>query len=157
MSPYGVSTFCDDIRFELQNKISLIGCYGSELILHDRPPIVLPKMGILIHVRTPPERLPSIKITVTAPGMGDPIFVFERPPETEELESTALQKWEAQGIDTTDIAPQRGVMIPAVFSPLHIAKIGFLKVRMDYGDQKGIRIGSLLVKFQELANPSPTS
>lgn len=48
--------FCDDVRHEIGNKYSLMGCYGSELILSDVPAI-LPKLCILVRAATPLDRL----------------------------------------------------------------------------------------------------
>ena len=44
--------FCDDIRHELFNKISLIGCYIASIQI-DPLPAVLPKLCALIKVYTP--------------------------------------------------------------------------------------------------------
>ena len=44
--PFGCTIFCDDIRTELFNKVSLMGVYGFELLLFGDFPAVLPKLGI---------------------------------------------------------------------------------------------------------------
>lgn len=44
--------FCDDIRQEIGNKISLMGCYQSELFV-PHIPTVLPKFGVYVSVWTP--------------------------------------------------------------------------------------------------------
>ena len=48
--------FCDDVRHEIGNKYSLMGCYGSELILSDIPAI-LPKLCVLVRAGTPLDHL----------------------------------------------------------------------------------------------------
>jgi hypothetical protein len=47
--------FCDDIRQELGNKFSLIGCYGPLIQVHPLPS-VLPKLCASVKVYTPIER-----------------------------------------------------------------------------------------------------
>lgn len=48
-------TFCDDVRQEVGNKLTLVGCYNVDMIL-DRLPIVLPKFCAHIRIWTPIER-----------------------------------------------------------------------------------------------------
>ncbi|QBR00477.1 hypothetical protein [Paraburkholderia pallida] len=52
MSRLAYCHFCDDVRIELGNKSSLMGLYGGELIVPSFP-FVLPKLAIIIFVRTP--------------------------------------------------------------------------------------------------------
>lgn len=47
--------FCDDIRHEVGNKFSYMGCYQSEIIVQ-MVPVVLPKLCIFASVSTPKER-----------------------------------------------------------------------------------------------------
>ena len=42
--------FCDDVRFELGNKMSLMGMYQADIIIGANPPTVLPKLVIAIWV-----------------------------------------------------------------------------------------------------------
>jgi hypothetical protein len=44
--------FCDDIRRELGNKMTLVGCYGSDLVL-DELPVALPRLCVMARVITP--------------------------------------------------------------------------------------------------------
>jgi hypothetical protein len=44
--------FCDDIRQEVGNKVSLMGCYGTKMFLA-KFPVVLPKLCIQVQVTTP--------------------------------------------------------------------------------------------------------
>lgn len=46
--------YCDDIRYEIGGKLSLIGCYSSDLIVPRQPQaIVLPKLCAQVNVVTP--------------------------------------------------------------------------------------------------------
>jgi hypothetical protein len=46
--------FCDDVRQEIGNKFSLMGCYGTDLYVPSFP-ITLPKLCVFVHVRTARE------------------------------------------------------------------------------------------------------
>mgnify|MGYP000373254618 CR=1 FL=1 len=46
------TTYCDDIRREVGNKMSYMGVYSSKLLVPEFPAI-LPKLSIIIEVRTP--------------------------------------------------------------------------------------------------------
>lgn len=45
MNRFVHAIFCDDIRFEVGNKVSLVGIYGTDLFLQEIP-LVLPGLGI---------------------------------------------------------------------------------------------------------------
>ena len=47
--------FCDDIRPELGNKLSFMGCYQSELVVQ-MAPVTLPKLCVFASILTPKER-----------------------------------------------------------------------------------------------------
>jgi hypothetical protein len=51
MTRYLHVVFCDDVRQEVGNKMSLIGVYGADLFVNELP-IVLPKLAIFITVAT---------------------------------------------------------------------------------------------------------
>ena len=50
-----IAQFCDDVRQEIGNKFSLMGCYGTDLYVPAFP-ITLPKLCAFVHVRTPREQ-----------------------------------------------------------------------------------------------------
>ena len=50
-----IAQFCDDVRQEIGNKFSLMGCYGTDLYV-PKFPFTLPKLCVFVHVRTPRER-----------------------------------------------------------------------------------------------------
>ena len=55
-----VGQFCDDVRFEVGHKLSLIGCYGDEMIVQSFP-ATLPKLAVqakaITTMQDPFERL----------------------------------------------------------------------------------------------------
>ena len=59
-----VVQYCDDIRQEVGNKLSLMGCYSGDLLV-EKLPAVLPKLCVQIKVITPRD-LPFEKIVLRA-------------------------------------------------------------------------------------------
>jgi len=49
------AVFCDDIRREVGDKMSLMGCYQSELFVPFLP-VVLPKLCVFVTISTPVKR-----------------------------------------------------------------------------------------------------
>lgn len=43
-APYGSVVFCDDIREEVSGKVTLVGCYGADLVVGGEVPAILPKL-----------------------------------------------------------------------------------------------------------------
>ncbi len=50
-----IAQFCDDVRQEIGNKFSLMGCYGTDLYVPSFP-ITLPKLCVFVHARTPRQQ-----------------------------------------------------------------------------------------------------
>jgi len=52
--------FCDDIRQEVGNKLSILGIYEGDIVFSVPPPAALPKFGIIVWLQTdidnPPEK-----------------------------------------------------------------------------------------------------
>src|SRR5690349_19594230 len=129
MGAYGVAIFCDDIRFEQQNKISLIGCYGPDLIVSGPLPVVLPKLCVMISVRTSAERYPAIKIFALMPGQSDPVVILQQEEEKDEFRSSLTP----EVLEKNQVEPLRAIIIPWAISPFFVEKEGFIRIRMDYG------------------------
>jgi len=68
MKPNFSVLFCDDIRHELGGKVSLMGIYGSHLLVPSMP-LHLPKLSIHFNIELPLELKPdSIKINILIGG-----------------------------------------------------------------------------------------
>ena len=50
-----IGQFCDDIRIEVGNKLTLVGCYGDEMLVPAFP-ITLPKIAVQAKAITPIEQ-----------------------------------------------------------------------------------------------------
>lgn len=59
-----VAQYCDDVRQEVGNKYSLMGCYGAELFVPSFP-VVLPKLCAQVKVLTSSDQ-PFERVTMRA-------------------------------------------------------------------------------------------
>jgi hypothetical protein len=140
------------MTFALSNKTSLpwLAATLPDLIIFDPPPVILPKLCVLIELRIPFERAPASKIIVTGPGSGEAIFTHSQVAETEEPKRT-ISKEDLEA--NPDLTPLRGAIIPAFWAPFVIEKVGWVKVRLEYGDEI-IKLGALHIKHSP---PGPSS
>ena len=63
----GTCIFCDDVRLEVGNKISLMGIYSSEILFTAAPPTVIPKLGIVAWLIFDRDDFPE-KLTIRIVG-----------------------------------------------------------------------------------------
>ena len=70
---------CDDIREEKNNKFSLMGMYGKEIIFN-KLPALLPKLCILILIEEVREKFAKIEITMKLPKTKPQVFNRQVPP-----------------------------------------------------------------------------
>ncbi len=69
---YGTTVFCDDIRYEIGGKISLIGVYGQQIFLHGAFPFTLAKLGISItYVQRQTKVVMPAAVLIFLPGDPD--------------------------------------------------------------------------------------
>jgi hypothetical protein len=71
--------FCDDIRQEVGNKLSLMGCYSATIQV-ERVPAVLPKLCAVVKVYTPLER-PFTRLAVRIVRDEQTLAELRFPPE----------------------------------------------------------------------------
>jgi hypothetical protein len=57
--PVAYTTFCDDLRQEVGNKISYMGVYQGMMLVHAFP-VALPKLCAAVTARFPRERAPTV-------------------------------------------------------------------------------------------------
>ena len=140
MEPLGISLFSDDIRFEQQNKITFIGCYGPEILITGDLPFVLPKLGIFVQLRLPPgECLPS-KVLVYYPDSQE-----SEPAVTVDISAPSAVDVEK----SKRTSPSSDVMllatnVPILLSPVILNTEGLIKIRVKCGE-KIIKAGTLKV------------
>ena len=141
-TPYGYTLFCDDIRQEINGKVSLIGVYGGDLIVAGPLPVALAKLALRItYIEQPGESTEPVEIHIYLPGNpdGQPI---QRIPLPVDFRSMAPD-------------PHPGLTDPLLiavfnmeFSPLPLQQEGQIKVRAYRGDLE-IRLGTLLVHARQ--------
>jgi len=71
--------FCDDIRQEVGDKLSLMGCYSATIQV-DRVPAILPKLCAIVKVYTPLER-PFTRLAVRIVRGEQTLAELRFPPE----------------------------------------------------------------------------
>lgn len=133
---YLTVTFCDDIRQEVGNKTSLIGCYQGELIVESAP-TALPKLCALIAATTPKDK----------PFKTFTIRVMKDDAELARLEipEAGLTEVAQNNIDAT--ATRKSISTALMFAPFVIDKPSVLRVlaMTEEGEMIGPR---LLIKVQ---------
>ncbi len=114
--------YCDDVRHEIGGKVSLIGCYSSDLIVSRRAfPIVLPKLCAQVHVVTPIDE-PFGELTLRA-YLNDELLA--------ELSLDGIGQTPADNMLPVAEAPARWAVVGAfmIFSPFALGeKNGSLRI-----------------------------
>jgi hypothetical protein len=157
MVPFGTAVFCDDIRFELFNKVSLIGVYGYELMLLGSFPTSLPKLGIFTAVRFHKTRsISGVRMLVYFPGDSE-----AAPSHSQDIpiQLSPDQYPSADPAEYPDPSEYYGFNHPFLFSPVVVRQAGYIRVRAIAGDTV-VKVGSLKLREatpEEIANASSGS
>lgn len=117
--------FCEDVRHEMEGRVSLIGVYKSSVKLPAFPH-TMPKLGFYVNIRSIPQnRLPkTIKFQILADWADSPIVNF--PIDDEAVEKLAEEhKKNKKG--------KGGIILSGVISPIEIPKPGRLQTRLQLG------------------------
>jgi hypothetical protein len=140
MEPLGITLFCDDIRFELNQKTTLIGCYGPEMLIFGTLPTVLPKIGMYVQLRLPPGSSSPSQILVYFPGSKE-----EEPDVTVDIGAPSPENIErSQQPSQAGIVSLLATNVPILLGPTLIKEEGLIKVRVKC-DEKMIKAGTLKV------------
>jgi hypothetical protein len=122
--------FCDDIRLEVGNKLSLMGVLGGDLSVDADFPVLLPKFGIMVLVIS--DIADPIQHLVTTIILPDGVEAF---------------KFEAQApsvIENAEGATQIKAVQTIPISPLPLPCEGMLEVWVETEREK-IRAGRLRI------------
>lgn len=136
---FGKVTFCDDIRQEIDGKITLVGCYGADIVVNSTFPVVIPKLGIFVQfwdlLESPRE---PMRLEILFPGDPDekPSVVVELPV----VETPLVENPEVPN----DEDSRRGIGMNMVMSPVAMQSIGRIRVQIKKGDDI-YRIGRIKV------------
>lgn len=139
--PSGHVIFCDDIRQEMNGKVTFVGAYSNFLFVNGTLPVVLPKLCMGIVYREETDSLQPVKVKVFLPS-------------DDEDSPTATMAFEPQA----DMIPPpseeflfREARLLFELPGAVIAQEGRVRVRAYRGDDE-IRLGSLTVAL----NPTLT-
>jgi hypothetical protein len=133
---FGLTLFCDDIRNEVDGKVTYVGVYnGGSMIFASPFPAQIPKLGISITLALAPEEETDYSFEVYMPGdlEGAPSISFSSP-----LEKGAAPR------DTSVDDPRFAIKVQGVFSPVVIQKEGYIEVRAVKNNEY-LRVGRLKV------------
>ena len=136
LSPFALTTFCDDIRYETTGKFSLIGVYNETLIFPDGTfPITINRLALSItFVEDPSVLIGDIEVHVLLPA--DP---REKPSLAFKIEPH-----EAQQVPDDPEGTRRSLNIHVMLGPLTIRESGLIKVRLINKGRR-YRAGALFV------------
>lgn len=129
-----ISEFCDDIRYEMGNKYSLMGCYTRELIV-EKFPITLPKFCVLSTAITPIER-PFKKLVFKA-------YLNDSMLHVNEIPSDELQDGQIKIYQHADENSKRfSIRTQIIFVPFSVEEESIFTVKIE--TEEGITNGSKL-------------
>ncbi len=141
--PFGLTTFCDDIRHEINGKMTLIGCYGAELIFTANAPENLPTFAALINIRIPTNyNAEKIRIYV----------IKEEEEEITEILNTEISLEKTEELETKDqknVEVMNALILPCMWSPMPFKGNGFVKVRAVFDEKKEVKLGALRILFPD--------
>lgn len=132
--------FCDDIRQELRNKYSLVGCYGPDLLVQELP-VVLPKLCMLVEAVTPVAH-PFKRLTLR-------ILLSEDLVEESEIEMNLTPP---PGLDPAIHLQTTRFMV--ILAPFQIKEPGYLEVHV-VTENEVLRAGGLALRLHR--NPPPVA
>lgn len=133
-----VAQFCDDVRQEIGNKLSLMGCYTGEMILQ-KLPAALPKLCAYVTAITPKEK-PFEMLTFRATLNGDLLGEMAIPPEQLLID--------AHTPSSTPEARRLMANVVMAFAPLVVTKTCTLKIEAET-EEGTVHVGSLFIREAE--------
>jgi hypothetical protein len=147
--PYGMTTYCDDIREEMGGKLTFVGCYSGDMIIFGIAPTALPIFCAYISFRIPPTmNFNKAKIVLS----------IDYDLETKELARAEFDRPEngAEVLENLVVPGQiLSINLPIKLAPLTIEKDGFIRSRA-YLDEVEYKLGSLKVVIADPASINPT-
>lgn len=139
---YGNTIFCDDIRYEIGSKASLMGVFGVELRAFGEAPVMLSSFCAYVSVRVPQSiEFRALKIVIIAEFKDGP----------KEVAKAEMPLDPAQVTDPSQIF---SVDVPFRFAPFMIEGDGFIRSRA-YLDDVEVKLGSLRVVVLGLEEMPP--
>jgi hypothetical protein len=147
MTRHAFCHFADDLRFEVGNKVSLIGMYSGEMFVPVIP-VTLPKLVAMGFCTTRADKLiESLSFKVF---LGDQILQEgELPADT----LRDIQAHVASGGDAGDPVREISIGVNVMLSPLHLTTLAPLKVVL-IADGEELVAGKLRIHQAQMTMPS---
>jgi hypothetical protein len=128
-----LAVFCDDVREEVGNKISLMGVYGADIKFRAKPPVTYPRLGVVVWTTADVKDFPK-KLTIRVLAQPGNVVVFSADIDT------PVDDEQRSGDNIARLQTAIGV------TPLNIKAAGFIEVEVDTGTEK-IKAGQLSIEF----------
>lgn len=144
--PHGYTLFCEDVRHEVDGKITMVGVLGAEIVLQADLPSTLPQLSVwVIFCEALNDSFDSLTIELALPGRSyeDAIIRAEFPSEQAQREPI---------LDDVDADELRAVMnFQFKLGPIVIDQPGRIRVRA-IRNGLAIPLGSMLIRSNASEN-----
>lgn len=140
--PYGFSIFCDDIRHEMGGKLSYMGVYGADMVVHRQFPITIPMLVIVVYYNIDakdPDR-DDVELWVSVPGEEETPSYRIGIPIADLCDALSEEQKTRALAENTVLRLSFNIEV----SPIKLQEPGRIKVRIKRKDSI-IRLGTLLV------------
>jgi hypothetical protein len=133
-SAWGVSLFCDDIRQEIAGKVSLIGIYGQDMVVHGEFPALYPKLCIYVaYYEVSNIFKDDLSLRAYLKTSEDEKLINTVDVSRKDVEEAAARSPQNSLADR-DSERVNILRVPVVFSPFSIPSECVVKVRMHCGE-----------------------
>ena len=150
--PYGLTVFCDDIRYEVSGKLTLVGCYSSEMIFTGPAPGMIPSLAALVNIRIPKTiEFKTLKVVVIKQEGEETTEILNAKTE---IDRGDLEKGIGNSTDEFGNEKIWSMTLPCNWTPFHMKEEGFIKVRAYLDDERKIKLGVLKVNFAASSDAS---
>ena len=145
-TPSGYTMFCEDIRYELNGKFSLMGNFGNTLVSLGPFPLILPKLCLyLSYYQRREDGFEDVKFEAVLIAGDQQTTVWETSIPSSALESTPITEDVKKSDD-----PVIAMHLPLELQNFLIQGPGRIRVYAQRGEER-IRIGSLSITSQPIA------
>lgn len=143
--PYGTTVFCDDIRHEINGKMTLVGCYAAEMNFNGPAPGFLPSFAALVNIRIPKAiKFKSLALRVLKEEGKETTEILAAATEINQSDITkAVANADAESKHEQILS----ITVPCRWNSLEMKNSGFIKVRANLDDGPEILLGALKVNF----------
>lgn len=142
------SLYCDDVRMEVGGKMSFVGVYQGQLIIHHNGPVTLPKLCIVATAQTPKEQ-PFERLLIKL--LQDDVVVQELETPLDVL-SASIKMSDS---DDKSVFHNYGLII--TLQPFNIMKNCVLRIRAETESEELMASGLQVILAPEEDIPAFTS